>query len=59
MAIRKGRTSTAGRTSTLNVGDPAPDFVLKSHDGGTFKLSDYKGKRNVVIAFYAFAFTPV
>jgi mycoredoxin-dependent peroxiredoxin len=58
MAITKGRSSTAGETKTLKVGDPAPDFELKSHSGETFRLSDHKGK-NVVLAFYPFAFTPV
>ena len=42
------------------VGDMAPDFTLKYFDGGNLKdvkLSDYKGKKNVVLAFYIFAFT--
>lgn len=43
------------------VGDIAPDFTLKYYDG-TFppkeiKLSDYRGKKQVVVAFYIFAFT--
>ena len=57
MAIAKGRNSTAGSTPTLKVGDPAPDFELKSHTGDTFRLSDVKGKQNVVLAFYPFAFS--
>ena len=59
MAVTKGRTSTANQTPTLKVGDQAPDFELKAHDGSTFRLSDQRGKRNVMIAFYPFAFTPV
>jgi len=42
------------------VGDVAPDFTLKHFDGGNLKdvkLSDYRGKKNVVVAFYIFAFT--
>lgn len=42
------------------VGDIAPDFTLKYFDGGNLKdvkLSDYRGKKNVVLAFYVFAFT--
>ena len=42
------------------VGDVAPDFTLKYFDGNDekeVKLSDYRGKRNVVLAFYIFAFT--
>lgn len=42
------------------VGDVAPDFTLKYFDGGDLKevkLSDYRGKENVIVAFYVFAFT--
>jgi AhpC/TSA family len=42
------------------VGDVAPDFTLKHFDGNDLKdvkLSDYRGKKNVVLAFYIFAFT--
>ena len=42
------------------VGDVAPDFTLKYFDGSDLKdvkLSDYRGKKNVVVAFYIFAFT--
>ena len=47
----------------LKVGDPAPDFNLPSTIIGAdnrsvrYKLSDLKGKKNVVLAFYVFAFT--
>ena len=43
----------------LTVGDEAPDFELRSHRGGTVKLSDFRGKKNVVVAFHPLAFTPV
>jgi cytochrome oxidase Cu insertion factor (SCO1/SenC/PrrC family) len=43
--------------TTLKVGDEAPDFTLPSSLGGTIKLSDYRGKKNVVLAFYVLAFT--
>lgn len=60
MAVTKGRTSTSDRTSTLKVGDVAPDFELKAHNSDKpWKLSDQRGKANVVIAFFPFAFTPV
>jgi peroxiredoxin len=42
------------------VGDMAPDFTLHYFDGSDLKdmkLSDYRGKKNVVLAFYVFAFT--
>lgn len=44
----------------LKVGDPAPEFKLQYFDGNDLKdvhLSDYRGKKNVVLAFYIFAFT--
>ena len=41
------------------VGQDAPDFELRSHKGGTVKLSDFRGKKNVVLAFHPLAFTPV
>jgi len=43
----------------LTAGDEAPDFELRSHKGGTVKLSDFRGKKNVVLAFHPLAFTPV
>lgn len=58
MAVTKGRTSTANRTSTLEVGAKAPDFELDSHLGTKWKLSEQRG-HNVVAVFYPFAFTPV
>ncbi|MCU1264498.1 MAG: bcp 2 [Acidobacteria bacterium] len=44
------------RTS-LKVGDKAPEFTLRATDGKTYKLSDFKGKKNVVLAVYVLAFT--
>lgn len=43
----------------LKVGDEAPDFELRSHRGGTVKLSSFRGDRQVVVAFHPLAFTPV
>ncbi len=46
-------------TTTLKVGDDAPDFELPSSPtGDKFKLSDYKGKNAVVINFVPAAFSP-
>ncbi len=41
----------------LKVGDQAPDFTLPGSDGKTYKLSDFKGKKAVVLAWYPKAFT--
>lgn len=44
----------------LKVGDVAPGFKLQYFDGNDLKdvsLSQYRGKKNVVLAFYIFAFT--
>ena len=41
----------------LKVGDAAPDFALPGSDGKTYKLSNFKGKQTVVIAWFPKAFT--
>jgi peroxiredoxin Q/BCP len=41
----------------LKVGDAAPNFTLKATDGKTYKLSDFKGKKAVVVAWFPKAFT--
>jgi thioredoxin-dependent peroxiredoxin len=41
----------------LAVGDAAPDFTLSASTGKSVKLSDYLGKRKVVLAFFPKAFT--
>jgi len=45
------------QTTELKVGDTAPDFSLQASDGKTYKLSDFKGKKAVVIAWFPKAFT--
>ena len=44
-------------TTHLKVGDAAPDFTLPDQGSKPVKLSDFRGKRNVVLAFYVLAFT--
>jgi len=41
----------------LKVGDVAPDFTLLDTTRKPVKLSDFRGKQNVVLAFYVLAFT--
>ena len=43
--------------TSLKVGDTAPDFTLLSNKWEQVKLSDYRGKKNVILAFYVLAFT--
>jgi len=45
------------QTTELKVGDAAPDFTLPASDGKTYKLSDFKGKQAVVLAWFPKAFT--
>ncbi len=60
MAVKKGRTSSASRTSTLGVGDVAPDFELPGHrNGEKVRLGEFRAKKNVVLVFYPLDFTPV
>jgi peroxiredoxin len=47
----------APTSTTLKLGDMAPDFTLPSTAGKPVKLSDFKGKKNVVLAFFPAAFT--
>jgi thioredoxin-dependent peroxiredoxin len=49
--------SVKAQTTELKVGDTAPDFSLQASDGKTYKLSDFKGKKAVVVAWFPKAFT--
>jgi peroxiredoxin len=42
----------------LEVGQEAPDFILSSTIGEKIRLSDYRGKMHVLVAFYPLDFTP-
>lgn len=46
-------------TQTLKVGEKAPDFQLPAHTGEKVSLSDFRGEKNVFIAFYPLDWTPV
>lgn len=50
--------SLAAEPEALKAGDMAPDFEMPGSDDKTYKLSDFRGKQAVVIAWYPRAFTP-
>ena len=54
-----GLLGTAGVSSALNVGDQAPDFSLPATTGGKISLSQFRGKKLVLIEFYGADFAPV
>ena len=51
------QTKTPPPDPKIKVGDVAPDFTLTNTDGKPVSLHDFKGKKNVALAFYVFAFT--
>lgn len=57
-SVANAQTPTPAPPAThLKVGMQAPDFTLNDTGGKPVKLSDFRGKKNVVLAFYVFAFT--
>lgn len=48
----EGKKVTQGKTSSVKVGDKAPDFSLPSGSGETVALKDFNGKKSVVLFFY-------
>jgi peroxiredoxin Q/BCP len=42
----------------VQVGDPFPAFAGAKHEGGTLDLSEFKGKKNLVVFFFPKANTP-
>lgn len=57
LSVAANSQTPAVPTTHLKVGDMAPDFELTDTTGNKVKLSDLKGKKNVVLAFYVLAFT--
>lgn len=49
---------TSETLKALQVGDQAPQFTLPSHPAGTVNLQDFKGKKNILLAFYPKDDTP-
>jgi len=64
-SIPKERIFETGQLKPLDselkvkIKDPAPDFSLPTIVGGTVSLSDFRGKKNVVLSFVPAAWTPV
>jgi peroxiredoxin len=65
MAAGCGRARTrnviateVGRLMTVEVEQPAPDFRLKGPSGQPVTLSEYRGKKNVLLVFFPMAFSP-
>jgi cytochrome oxidase Cu insertion factor (SCO1/SenC/PrrC family) len=59
-AFAQDKKPAAPEPLKIKVGDVAPDFTLLAFDGqkvAPVSLHDYKGKKNVALAFYVFAFT--
>jgi peroxiredoxin len=44
---------------TVEIGDEAPDFALEDQDRQVVRLSDFRGRKNVVVVFYPLSFTGV
>jgi peroxiredoxin len=56
-AVALAQNAPKAPETKLKVGDAAPDFALNDTDGNVVRLSDFKGKKTVVLAFYVLAFT--
>jgi hypothetical protein len=56
-AIRAAQEDVKVNHTSLKAGDMAPDFTLLDNHWKQIHLSDYRGKKNVVLAFYVLAFT--
>jgi peroxiredoxin len=57
VALLAAAAASVPAQTRLKVGDMAPDFTLPSTTGKPIHLADYRGKKNVVLAFYVLAFT--
>jgi cytochrome oxidase Cu insertion factor (SCO1/SenC/PrrC family) len=57
LVVPVARAADTPPPPTVKVGDMAPDFTLTDQNGTKVSLHDFKGKKNVALAFYIFAFT--
>jgi peroxiredoxin (alkyl hydroperoxide reductase subunit C) len=53
-----GQMQKESAAPAVKVGDAAPDFTLVDQNGQPRSLHDYRGKKNVALAFYVWAFSP-
>ena len=51
------KTEAQQEDSMIKVGDEAPDWEMTGSDGKVYKLSDFEGKKGVVVAWYPMAMT--
>lgn len=51
--------NSRSESKTLKAGDVAPDFTLNTGNRESWHLADFRGKKNVVLAFVPFAFSSV
>jgi cytochrome oxidase Cu insertion factor (SCO1/SenC/PrrC family) len=56
-ALSQAKPAAPPPEPKVKVGNVAPDFTLLDQNRKEVKLSDFRGKKNVVLAFYVFAFT--
>jgi len=49
---KDGANLPATDLERIKIGQPAPDFTLQNQDGKNISLSDYRGKKSVVLVFY-------
>ena len=58
IALAQTQKESARPAANVKVGDLAPDFSLVDQNGRPHSLHDYRGKKNVALAFYLWAFSP-
>ncbi len=54
-----GGLGLAGGVGAVEVGDKAPDFTIKSTNGEKISLSQFRGKKHVLLEFYGADFSPI
>jgi len=52
LGLKEPALQPATDLNRVKVGQPAPDFTLEDSDGKSINLSDFRGKKSVVLVFY-------